>query len=84
MARPTGSMNKNKQSLIKLLEARYPDYHPVTELVEIALDMTNDVNVRLNANDKVAQYIIPKLKAIELSGADGKDLIPAAIQIIHE
>jgi len=27
---------------------------------------------------------LPDLKAIELSGADGKDLVPATIQIIHE
>ena len=84
MARPTGSMNKNKQTLLKLLELRYPDYNPVTEMVDIALDKDNDVNTRLNANDKVAGYLVPKLKAIELTGADGKDLVPAMIQIIHD
>ena len=80
----TGSPNKNKQALIKLLEARYPGYHPVYELVDIALDMDNDVSTRLQANKEVAGYIVPKLKAIELTGADGKDLLPATIQIIHE
>ena len=80
----TGSPNKNKQALIKLLEKKYPGYHPVYELVDIALDMENEVNIRLQANKEVANYIVPKLKAIELTGLDGKDLLPATIQIIHE
>lgn len=80
----TGSPNKNKQALIKLLESRYPGYHPVYELVDIALNKENDVNTRLQANKEVAGYIVPKLKAIELTGLDGNDLIPATIQIIHE
>ncbi len=84
MASREGSPNKNKQALIKLLEIKYPGYHPITELVDIALDTENEVSIRLHANKEVAQYIVPKLKAIELTGADGKDLLPAAIQIIHE
>ena len=84
MGREAGVPNKSKQTLIKLLEARYPDYNPVYEMVDIALDKENDVNTRLAANDKVAGYLIPKLKAVELTGLDGKDLIPATIQIIHE
>lgn len=80
----TGSPNKNKQALIKLLENKYPNYHPVYELVDIALDMENEVSIRLQANKEVAGYIVPKLKAIELTGKDGEDLIPAMIQIVHE
>ncbi len=74
MGSRAGIPNKNKQTLLKLLEARYPDYHPVTELVDIALDLNNDVNVRLNANKEVAQYIVPKLKSIELTGANGEPI----------
>ena len=71
MASRAGSPNKNKQALLKMLELRYPDYHPVIELVEIAMDKENDINTRLNANKEVAQYIVPKLKAIEVTGSDG-------------
>lgn len=80
----SGIPNKNKQALIKLLESKYPDYHPVYELVDIAMDKENDVSIRLQANKEVAGYIVPKLKSIELTGADGQDLLPATIQIIHE
>lgn len=82
--REAGIPNKNKQALLKMLELRYPDYHPVCELVDIALDKDNDVSTRLQANKEVAGYIVPKLKAIELTGVDGKDLVPATINIIHE
>jgi len=80
----TGIPNKNKQALLRLLEIKYPNYHPVCELVDIAMDMDNDVSTRLQANKEVAGYIVPKLKAIELTGQDGKDLLPAVIQIINE
>ncbi len=33
---------------------------------------------------ELAQYIAPKRKAIEMSGPDGKDLIPEAIKVIYE
>ncbi len=82
--REAGIPNKNKQALLKMLELRYPDYHPVCELVDIAMDMENDVSTRLQANKEVAGYIVPKLKAIELTGLDGKDLLPTVIQIINE
>jgi hypothetical protein len=71
MASRAGSPNKNKQALLKMLELRYPDYHPVIELVEIAMDKENDVSLRLNANKEVAQYVVPKLRAVEHTGKDG-------------
>jgi len=105
-----GAPNKNKQALILLLQAKYPDYHPVMDMAAIAnndvqcdvcggsgtvktftgVDMEpegpverftsehceNCVNgkavismdMKFNANKEVAQYIVPKLKAMEVSG----------------
>lgn len=40
--------------------------------------------MRLTANKEVAQYVVPKLKAMEVTGADGQPLIPDAIKIIYE
>ena len=68
MARPAGSPNKNKQALIALLEAKYPGYHPVIEMAGIANDDTNDLPTRFAAHKEVAQYVTPKLKAIEHTG----------------
>ena len=63
-----GIPNKNKQALIALLEARYPGYQPVVSMAEIANDMDNDLQMRFNAHKEVAQYIVPKLKAVEHTG----------------
>ena len=64
-----GSPNKNKQALIILLQAKYPDYHPVLAMAEVANDETNDLPTRFNAHKEVAQYVTPKLKAVEHSGS---------------
>ena len=37
-----------------------------------------------NARIKLFDFYMPKLKAVEMTGADGKDLIPEAIKIIYE
>lgn len=62
-----GSPNKNKQALLKILQAKYPDYHPVLELATIAHE-SEDETIRFNAHKEVAQYVTPKLKAVEHSG----------------
>ena len=66
MPRPAGLPNKNKQALIALLEAKYPGYHPVVEMAGIANDMDNDLSTRFQAHKEVAQYVTPKLKAVEV------------------
>ena len=68
MGRPAGSANKNKQALIALLEAKYPGYHPVIEMAGIANNEENDLQTRFNAHKEVAQYVTPKLKALEVTG----------------
>jgi hypothetical protein len=62
-----GSPNKNKQALIALLELKYPGYNPVVEMAKIATDMGNDLSTRFAAHKEVAQYITPKLKAVEVN-----------------
>ncbi len=68
MPRHSGIPNKNKQALIVLLEAKYPGYQPVLSMAEIANDDENDLVMRFNAHKEIAQYIVPKLKAVEISG----------------
>ena len=68
MGSRAGIPNKNKQALIALLEVKYPGYNPVVSMAEIANDMDNDLPTRFNAHKEVAQYIVPKLKALEITG----------------
>ena len=63
-----GIPNKNKQALIALLQAKYPEYHPVVEMAAIANDKTQDIATRFAAHKEVAQYVTPKLKALEVTG----------------
>ena len=66
MPRPAGLPNKNKQALLKILQAKYPGYHPIVEMVDIAMDDDNDVALRASMHKEVAQYVTPKLKALEV------------------
>ena len=79
MGRPLNSANKNKAYLLKRLQDMYgADFNPVIKVAEnaVALQLAADnepdkTEVRVaavNAWDKVAQYVEPKLKAIEVSG----------------
>lgn len=66
-----GSPNKKSLEIKELVAQRYPDYHPVLALAEIATDLTNEVTIRLQANKEVAKYVCPQLKAIEIK--DNRD-----------
>lgn len=74
MGRPAGSPNKNKKGLLAQIQREFPDYHPVIEMVKIANDMDNDLPMRFNANKEVAQYVTPKLRAIEHKGETDHNL----------
>ncbi len=69
--RQKGTTNKDKQILLDRINQKYPNYCPVEALCEIATTMDNEINIRLAASKEVAQYIYPKLKAMELYGKDG-------------
>jgi len=87
-----GIPNKNKQALLARLAERFPEWNPVIEMAAVAVAMGDslkpyetakieDLRALIDANDKVAQYLTPKLKAVELSGADGGPLV---VEILSE
>lgn len=78
-----GSPNRNKAFLLKKLQDMYgEDFNPVIKMAENAVklqeiadasaDDANDRKAALDGWDKVANYVEPKLKAVEHSG--GVDL----------
>ena len=84
--------NKNKQALKLLLQKKYgEDFNAVMKVAEQAVKLVEmadadicDVNARkaaLDGWDKVAQYVEPKLKAVEVSGPDDENGLPTAIRI---
>lgn len=85
MSRTEGSTNKNKAFLNARLKAMYgKDFDPIMMMAEQAVrlhaaaidseDGTKSLVESITAWDKIAQYIQPKLKAIEHTGADGNVL----------
>ena len=83
MASRAGSSNKNKAFLLKRLQDMYgDDFNPVMKVAENAVKLQEAADVdpdkyevrvaALNGWDKVAQYVEPKLKAMELSTLDNE------------
>ena len=52
---------------MQLLEDKYPGWHPVIQMADVANDKNEDNQTRFNAAKEVAQYVTPKLKAMEMS-----------------
>ena len=82
MGRPLGSKNKdNRQALIAMLQAKYPGYHPVMEMARIAHE-TDDTQLAANMHKEVAQYVLPKLRSVEVSGPNGEPIKVATKEMV--
>jgi len=91
MARPEGSSNKNKAFLMNRLQAMYgEDFHPIMNMAENAVKLqkaadeapeANNFKAAIDGWDKIAQYVEPKLKAIEISGDPDNPLEIAAYEL---
>lgn len=88
-----GSPNKNKQRLLKALQAEYGDnFNPIMEMAKNASrlqaiadthydektvdesEIQNSAVIAQTAWGKIAEYVAPKLKSIEISpGTDDDD-----------
>lgn len=68
MPRQAGVPNHNKRKLQARLERRYPNWHAVLQMADMAHDETLEPALRFQACKEVAKYVVPQLKAIELTG----------------
>jgi|TARA_R110000803_G_scaffold80715_4_gene146561 hypothetical protein len=96
MARDTAtSAAKNKRIRVEALREQLSNGGHVQHIIDIAgklsdgyLDLeTSNIAALKAAADiklKLINKYLPDLKAIEMTGADGSDLIPSAIKIIYE
>ena len=66
--RVKGTPNKERTALKARLEEKFPGFCPIEMMCEIAQDKLQEFPLRLTAAKEVAQYIYPKLKAVEHSG----------------
>jgi len=79
--RKIGTPNRKTTEIVGLILDRYPDYHPLLSLVQIATDLNNDVSIRLQANKEIAKYVCPQLKSIEVNNQQSEEVI---IKVIRE
>ncbi len=70
-------LSRKKIAMIRLLQERWPDYQPVMEMAEKAMRISQIADQRpsdslaqmdaVNAHEKVAKYVTPQLKAMDLT-----------------
>lgn len=60
--RPKGSRNKRSEMLIERMEKKFPNWCPVEQLIEIARDENNPIEVRAKCAERVASYVYAKPK----------------------
>ena len=79
--RTKGTPNRKTQGIVELITEKFPNYHPLISLAEIANDFSNDVAIRLQANKEIAKYICPQLKAIAVDVVENQ--APHKIDLTH-
>ena len=58
------------QGVLEMLQSRYPGYHPLMAIADIAHSgaADNDVKLQFDCHKTIAEYVLPKLRAVEHSG----------------
>lgn len=54
--------------LLAEIRRRYPNYHPILAIVDIAHQEEASLELQYNCHKTVAKYIEPELKSIEVKG----------------
>ena len=78
-----GTPNKQSLHIMQLIAEKYPNYHPVLALVEIA-NSSQDVSIQLQANKEVAKYVCPQLKSIEIKEDKGEETRIVVVRVNDE
>ena len=72
--RQKGTPNRRTSELLDSIAEKYPGYCPVLSMIELAIDPSTPIDVKLDCHKQIAPYLRPKLKSIEVSGLDGEPL----------
>lgn len=58
------------QGVLEMLQSRYPGYHPLMAIADIAHSgaANDDVKLKFDCHKTIAEYVLPKLRAVEHSG----------------
>ena len=58
------------QGVLEMLQQRYPGYHPLIAIADIANSgaASEDIKLQFDCHKTIAEYVLPKLRAVEHSG----------------
>lgn len=58
---------KDTNSVLAMIQAKYPGYHPLMSIAEIAHnpDPTIDWELRFNCHKTIAKFVEPELKSVQ-------------------
>lgn len=59
---------KTNHHLLKMLHERYPNYHPLIAMAELAHNEKTEDGIRFNCHKEIAKYVEPQLKSVEVKG----------------
>jgi len=82
---PIISMAKNCLTLQKIADDHRDGAITMSKGGDVLIDAASSAKMALEAWDKVAQYVEPKLKAIEISANSDDPILPfhTVIQVVH-
>lgn len=72
--RTKGTPNRKNAEMIAAVEAS--GVSPLDYMLSVMRDPLQDYPIRLDAAKSAAPYVHSKLSAVEMTGKDGKDLVP--------
>lgn len=71
---------KSKSNILAAIQERYPNYHPLIAIAEIAHTQGVDVDLAFQCHKTIAKYVEPELKAVEIkSESTGRTLLKVSL-----
>lgn len=58
----------NGDRVLQMIRQKYPGYHPLMAIAEIAHEPEQDPKVRLDCHKTIAKYVAPELRSIDVKG----------------
>ncbi len=65
---------KTGDQLLSMIQERYPGYHPIIHVADIAHDNSVSTTVHLDACKVLLKYMVPDVKSIDISTRLNKGL----------
>ena len=72
--RVTRMPRSGSEELLEMIREEFPSYHPVLSMVRMAHEEGLEDNLRLQAHKEVANYVLPKLRQVDVRVEQEEDM----------